>query len=158
MWIKKYYSANDLKPTLQDLPEKYKIVYTYGAFDILHPGHIKFLTRARELGDFLIVGVVSDTPIRKLRGLNRPIQELEDRLTNIGSIRCVDAAITQIDYNPSEELRQLGRIDILTKGDDWEYIPGTETVISMGGKLIQLDYTKEHSTSKIVNKMEFNKS
>ena len=154
MWIKKYYSTNDLKSTLQNLPDNYKIVYTYGAFDILHPGHIKLLVGARELGDFLIVGIVSDSPIAKLKGKKRPIQKLEERLTNISSIRCVDAAIEQLEYDPSSELLGLSRINILAKGDDWDYIPGTETIESMGGKLMKLSYTKEFSTSRIVKKME----
>lgn len=147
MWINKYDEIEDLKILLHNLPDKLKIVYTYGAFDILHPGHIKFLTRARELGDFLIVGVVSDSPVKKLKGPKRPIQVLEDRLINIASLRCVEAAIIQKDYDPSQELRHLSRIDILTKGNDWSYIPGKETIESMGGKLIQLRYSKDFSTS-----------
>ena len=81
------------------------------------------------------------------------IKLLEDRLTNIGSMRCVDAAIKQIDYDPSDELKKLGRIDILTKGDDWDYIPGTETIEDLGGKLVKFSYTNGFSTSSIVEKL-----
>jgi len=154
MWIKKYSKISELNSLLKNLPKKKKIVYTYGAFDLLHPGHIRLLVRAKELGDYLIVGIVSDNPIKNLKGKDRPIQKFDDRLTIVGSLRCVDAVIEQLDYDPSNELKKLNRVNILTKGNDWDYIPGTETIESMGGELILLNYTEKFSTSKIVKNIK----
>ena len=135
-----------------DLKNK-TVVYTYGAWDIVHPGHIKFLRRAKALGDFLIVGTVSDKPIRSLKGPDRPTQSQYDRAVVVSSFSFVDIGILQSDYDPSFELNELERLDILTKGDDWEYIPGQETIKSLGGELIKLGYSEEYSTSKIINQI-----
>ena len=67
-WVNVFESIKQLNTVIDKLPKNYKIVYTYGAWDLLHPGHIRYLIRARELGDFLVVGVVSDGPIMKLKG------------------------------------------------------------------------------------------
>ena len=153
-WLKSFKNLDDLNKILQDLDNNIKIVYTYGAWDLLHPGHIHLLSRAKMLGDFLIVGVVSDEPIKELKGSERPVQAQDERLITIGSLRCVDAAISQPKYDPSDQLRYLKRVDILTKGDDWDYIPGTETIEKLGGKLITFNYTKGFSTSSIVGKLQ----
>ena len=152
-WVNLFEHIEDLNQILDDLPEEYSIVYTYGAWDLLHPGHINFLSRARELGDFLIVGVVADLPIRDLKGIERPIQIQSERLVTVGSLRCVDATIAQPEYDPSDQLRSLKKVNILTKGDDWEYIPGTETIEGLGGKLVKFSYTDGFSTSSIVAKL-----
>ena len=68
-------------------------------------------------------------------------------------MRCVDAAITQSDYDPSENLENIERIDILTKGDDWEYIPGQESIVSLGGKLVKINYSPDYSTSSTISKI-----
>ncbi|MCX5751402.1 MAG: adenylyltransferase/cytidyltransferase family protein [Candidatus Saganbacteria bacterium] len=152
-WIKEYDSIKKVKQIIKELSKNKVVVYTYGVWDIIHPGHIKLLVRARELGDFLIVGVVEDEPVRKLKGDGRPVQLLADRLFDIAALGCVDAAIVQKQYDPTEELNALGRVDILAKGDDWKNIPGTEAIIAMGGKLVKLPYSPEHSTSSLVSKI-----
>ena len=152
-WSRIFEDITDLNIELNSLPTDSKVVYTYGAWDLLHPGHTRFLLRAKELGDFLIVGTVGDKPIRNLKGNSRPVQKQEDRISNISFLRFVDATVYQEEYDPSEVLRKLSKIDILTKGDDWDYIPGTETVEELGGKLISLSYTPEYSTSKLVKKV-----
>ena len=152
-WVNAFQSLDKLNDILVDLPSNSRIVYTYGAWDLLHPGHVNFLTRARSLGDYLIVGVVSDKPIKDLKGLDRPIQPQNERIITVGSMRCVDAAILQIEYDPSNELRSLFRVDILTKGDDWDYIPGEETIAELGGKLVKFSYTEGFSTSKTVRSL-----
>ena len=143
----------ELKKIIKSMPSSKVIVYTYGAWDLVHPGHIRFLSRAKELGDFLIVGIISDKQIKEFKGIDRPIQSEKDRLITIGSLRMVDAVIHQPIYDPSAQLNQISKIDILTKGDDWDYIPGEETIQSLGGKLIKLGYTDNFSTSAIVKKM-----
>ena len=145
--------VSEINDIIAELPEEFKIVYTYGAWDILHPGHVKLLCRAKELGDFLIVGVVGDGPISKLKGPSRPLQTVDERLFTVSAFRPVDAALIQPEYDPSSILRKITRVDILTKGDDWEYIPGQETISDLGGKLIKLDYTKGVSSSSLISKM-----
>ncbi|MBT6047196.1 MAG: adenylyltransferase/cytidyltransferase family protein [Candidatus Scalindua sp.] len=152
-WIKSYSSIDDVHRVVKILPDNMVVVYTYGVWDLLHPGHIKLMIRAKDLGDFLIVGVVEDGPVRKLKGEGRPVQNLEERLFNVGALRCVDAAIIQGKYDPSEEMKAIRKINILTKGDDWENIPGTKTIHELGGKLIKLPYSPEHSTSSMVAKI-----
>jgi glycerol-3-phosphate cytidylyltransferase len=134
-------------------PAGCRIVYTYGVWDLLHPGHLRLLARAKELGDFLVVGVVADEPVRKLKGEGRPTQNLDERLKIVGSLRFVDVAIPQALYDPSPDMLALGRLDILTKGDDWENIPGTGAIEKMGGKLIKLSYSQEYSSSALISKI-----
>lgn len=129
-----------------------KIVYTYGAFDLLHPGHIKMLETAASYGDKLIVGIVGDKAIRDLKGKDRPIQNEKDRLRIVQSIKCVDIAMKQKDYDPEPNLEKV-KPDILVKGDDWDHIPGQEWMEKHGGKLIKPKYSKGWSTSSTVKKM-----
>ena len=131
-----------------------KIVYTYGAFDLLHTGHIKLLQKARSLGSFLIVGIVADGPIKKLKGDDRPIMSCEDRMELVAALRCVGRVVFQPSYDPTSVLEELNvKIDILVKGDDWDYIPGTETIERLGGQLVKLPYTEGPSTSGYVKKI-----
>lgn len=129
-----------------------KIVYTYGAFDLLHPGHIKMLETARSLGDILIVGIVGDKAIKKLKGKDRPIHAFADRLRIVQSLKCVDQAIEQKDYNPVPNMEKI-RPNILVKGNDWAYIPGEEWIKEHGGKLIKPQYSTAWSTSATVKKI-----
>ena len=152
-WFKLYEDVDKLNLKIGELPTANKIVYTYGVWDLFHPGHAIVLSRAKQLGDFLIVGTVSDSPVRELKGDLRPIQKQEDRIVTISSLGFVDAAVYQSKYDPSDILKKLARVDILTKGDDWDYIPGTETIESLGGELILLPYSSDFSTSKLVKKV-----
>ena len=131
-------SLSKLKETILSLPDSKVIVYTYGVWDLLHPGHIKLLKRAKALGDFLIVGVVSDKPVKELKGDDRPTQSEEDRLIIVSNLRMVDAAIIQKLYDPAKEMEAISKLDILVKGDDWDYIPGQEVIEKMGGNLVKL--------------------
>ena len=128
-------------------------VYTYGAWDLLHPGHINMLEKAKSFGDFLIVGVVGDEAIRKLKGDDRPIQSLEDRMRNVGALKCVDLVVKQNTYDPTPNLEIYKSISILVKGDDWDYIPGEEFIKERGGKLIKPSYSKGWSTSDLIKKI-----
>jgi rfaE bifunctional protein nucleotidyltransferase chain/domain len=131
-----------------------KTVYTYGAFDLLHPGHVILLEKAKALGTCLIVGVVADEPIKQLKGNDRPIMNVMDRMKLVSSLKCVDKVVLQPKYDPTEVLKELPtKVDILVKGDDWEHIPGTETIEKMGGKLVKLPYSQGFSTSDIVKKI-----
>lgn len=129
------------------------IVYTYGAWDLLHQGHLNMLEKAKSYGDKLIVGIVGDEAIRKLKGNDRPIQTQEDRLRIISSLKCVDLAINQEDYNPIQNM-EIYQPHILVKGDDWEHIPGEEWIQSHNGILIKPSYSKGWSTSDTVKKIK----
>ncbi len=153
-WFRIHEDLGSLNRVLKDLDSSKKIVYTYGVWDLFHPGHSIFLSRAKQLGDFLIVGTVSDDPVRNLKGENRPVQSQIDRLVTVSSLRFVDAAVYQEEYDPSDVLKALFKVDILTKGDDWEYIPGTETIRKLGGQLVKLSYTDGFSTSSLVSKLK----
>ena len=135
-----------------------KRIYTYGAWDLLHPGHIRLLERAKALGDFLVVGIVDDTSIKNLKGADRPVQTQTDRAYIIEHIDCVDEVMLQEGYDPSTNLKKLVEektpINILTKGDDWDQIPGTETIEELGGMLVKLSYSKGFSTSSTVKKIK----
>ena len=145
--------VNDINIDMESFPKDKLVVYTYGAWDLLHPGHIIFLNRAKELGYFLVVGVISDSAIKELKGSKRPIQKDSDRLFIIKHLSMVDRCLIQEEYDPSPILRKLNRVDILTKGDDWDYIPGQETIVELGGKLVKLSYTSSYSTSKTVENL-----
>ena len=132
-----------------------KYVYTYGVFDLLHPGHVVLLNNAKLLGDYLIVGIVSDSAVKRKKGEDRPILSQEDRGMLISNLKCVDEIIYQDEFDPTEQIKAYShKIDILTKGDDWEYIPGTEIVEKLGGELIKLPYTLQYSTSSMVNQIK----
>jgi len=130
-----------------------KIVYTYGAWDLLHPGHIKLLEKAKSFGEELWVGVVGDNAIKKLKGNDRPIQTQRDRMKIVESLKCVDFVVPQDDYDPIPNMEKI-KPDILVKGNDWDYIPGQEWIELHGGKLIKPEYSKGWSTSKTVEKMK----
>ena len=143
-----------LKEVIESNFSSSSVVYTYGAWDLLHPGHIRLLARAKALGDFLIVGVISDKQISDFKGKDRPLQSEDERIITVGSLRMVDAVISQPIYDPSNQLEILSRVNILTKGDDWDYIPGQETIAKLGGKLVKLGYTSGFSTTDTVKKLK----
>ena len=141
---------------LNSFDENTIVVYTYGAWDLIHPGHVNLLNRAKEMGDVLIVGVVSNEPIKELKGDTRPTQDVKDRMIMVDSIKSVDFVVEQKKYDPSDCLRRLGNVSLLVKGDDWDYIPGEETIQEVGGKLVKLSYTSGFSTSSLIKKIEKN--
>ena len=111
IWSTVFEDVSDLNTILVSLPSEKKIVYTYGVWDLLHPGHTRLLMRAKELGDFLIVGTVGDGPVKKLKGDLRPVQGFKDRMSNIGFLRFVDAVVFQAEYDPSSVLKKLHKIN-----------------------------------------------
>ena len=153
-FLKLFDKMSDLNSEISSLSKSSKVVYTYGAWDLVHPGHLKFLIRAKNLGHFLIVGVISDQQIRSFKGEERPLQSQSDRSLIVSSFSFVDAVMFQENYDPSDILRSLSRVDILTKGDDWDYIPGQETINELGGNLVKLNYSDGFSTTSLVNKIK----
>jgi rfaE bifunctional protein nucleotidyltransferase chain/domain len=129
------------------------IIYTFGVFDLLHPGHLNMLEIAKSYGTKLVVGVVGDDAVKKLKGNDRPIQKVEDRMRIVGSLRCVDEVMLQEDYDPIPNMEKVNP-DILVKGDDWAYIPGEDWIKEHGKKLIKPRYSIGWSTSNTVKKMK----
>ncbi|MBE9167009.1 D-glycero-beta-D-manno-heptose 1-phosphate adenylyltransferase [Pleurocapsales cyanobacterium LEGE 06147] len=131
-----------------------KIIFTNGCFDILHRGHVTYLNRAKTLGDILIVGVNSDESIRQLKGPNRPVNCLSDRLAILSALESVDYVIPFSESTP-RELIKIVRPDIYVKGGDYtpEMLPEVPLVESLGGVVKILPYVSNISTTAIVNRI-----
>tara|TARA_X000000368_G_scaffold356010_1_gene297899 strand:- start:360 stop:824 length:465 start_codon:yes stop_codon:yes gene_type:complete len=132
-----------------------KIVFTNGCFDIIHVGHIRYLSKAKELGDILIVGLNSDESVKKLKGDNRPINSFEDRAILLSSLRFVDSVIMFKEQTPDNLIKQIVP-DILVKGGDYklEDIVGYQTVIENGGQVKTLSFYDGYSSSNYINKIK----
>ena len=128
-----------------------KIVFTNGCFDILHPGHINYLRRARQLGDLLVIGLNSDSSVRKLKGKGRPILPQDKRAELLASLRFVDFVTIFNDATPINLIKKI-KPDILVKGADWQAkdIVGKDFVESYGGTVKRLSYIKGYSTTAII--------
>ncbi len=132
-----------------------KIVMTNGCFDILHAGHVVYLNRAKQLGDYLIVAVNSDETVSKLKGPNRPIHTLEARMQVLASLSSVDFVLSFSEDTP-ERLLELIRPEVLVKGGDYELagVVGGELVKSYGGEVVVLPSNFDYSTTRIVKKLQ----
>jgi len=130
------------------------IVFTNGVFDLLHPGHLRYLQHARSLGDALIVGVNSDRSVRANKGPGRPINPEAERAELIAALACVDAVAIFDEETPYEIISAL-QPDVLVKGADWaeDAIVGRDVVEARGGKVVRVDLEKGYSTTAIVAKI-----
>ncbi len=131
-----------------------KIVFTNGVFDILHRGHVEYLTRARSLGDCLVVAVNSDASVKRIKGESRPVVPEGDRAFLVGSLKCVDYVCIFGEDTPYEIIRKL-QPDVLVKGSDWkiEDVVGRDVVEGRGGKVVTIDYVEGRSTTSIINRI-----
>ena len=131
--------------------ENKKLVFTNGCFDLLHRGHIEYLKKAKSLGDILIVGLNSDSSVRKIKGKGRPIQKQSDRVTILASLYFVDYVVIFGELTPFKLISKLIP-DILVKGGDWKVkdIVGKDIVESHGGKVLNLKMVKGKSTRNII--------
>jgi D-beta-D-heptose 7-phosphate kinase/D-beta-D-heptose 1-phosphate adenosyltransferase len=130
-----------------------KIVFTNGCFDILHVGHIRYLQEAKNLGDYLVVGINSDQSVKQIKGPNRPIQSEADRAEILASLACVDAVCIFTEDNPLNLIKQVSP-NVLVKGGDWkpDQIIGSDFVIENGGTVESLKFHEGRSTTNIINK------
>ena len=129
-----------------------KIVLTNGCFDILHPGHIRYLQQARDLGDKLVVLVNSDASVRHLKGENRPINSVQQRMEMLAALECVDWLIAFENDTPQSLITEL-LPDILVKGGDYTditTIAGHKEVLANGGEVQVLSFVEGHSTTNII--------
>jgi rfaE bifunctional protein nucleotidyltransferase chain/domain len=150
----KVFSLHELKEVLSQKKNEH-VVFTNGCFDILHRGHVSYLQNARNLGDFLIVGVNSDHSVSRLKGPTRPIQNEEDRAFILAGLECVDAVILFEEDTPIRLIEQL-LPNVLVKGGDYviEEIVGYDVVTKNGGLVTTLPFVDGKSTSNIVKKMQ----
>ncbi|HMU42658.1 MAG TPA: D-glycero-beta-D-manno-heptose 1-phosphate adenylyltransferase [Ignavibacteriaceae bacterium] len=132
--------------------ENKKVVFTNGCFDILHSGHIDYLSKSKELGDILIVGLNSDSSIRRIKGERRPIMNEIDRAFILSNLKPVDYVILFDEDTPAEIINQIIP-DILVKGADWEIskIIGRDVVEKNGGQVKTITFVNDISTSKIID-------
>jgi len=128
-----------------------KIVFTNGCFDLLHIGHLRYLEKARALGDILVVGVNSDLSVQRLKGPGRPILPLEERMEILSALECVDY-VTSFGESTPLELISLLNPDVLVKGGDWtrETTVGREVVEGSGGEVVILPFVEGNSTTNII--------
>jgi D-sedoheptulose 7-phosphate isomerase len=129
-------------------------VFTNGCFDLLHPGHVDLLERARDFGDRLIVGLNSDGSVRALKGPSRPFIPEEERAALLRALRCVDEVIIFNELTPARLIEEL-KPDVLVKGGDWsvDQIVGAETVWRKGGRVLSLPLKPGYSTTGLVEKI-----
>ncbi len=147
------YLSSELLKLLDPIRGKKKIVFTNGCFDLLHIGHVRYLKEARSLGEFLVVGINSDSSVKQLKGPRRPIQTELERAEILASLASVDATIISNESTP-ELLIQSIKPDILVKGGDWtvDQIVGGAFVQSYGGKVLSLQFIEGKSTTRLVEK------
>ena len=134
--------------------ERKKIVFTNGCFDLLHVGHIRYLSQAKKLGDFLIIGLNSDRSVKKLKGKDRPINSFEDRATLLSAINSVDFVIKFEEQTPENLIKDIVP-DVLVKGGDYniEDIVGYQIVIQNGGKVKTLSFYDGYSSTNYIDKI-----
>ena len=130
------------------------IVFTNGVFDLLHPGHVRYLQDARREGDALIVAVNSDRSVRTIKGPERPITPDHERAEVVAALACVDAVAIFDEDDPHEIINRL-RPDVLVKGADWarDAIVGRETVERRGGRVVRIPLAEGYSSSAIIRKI-----
>ena len=135
--------------------DRKKIVFTNGCFDLLHVGHIRYLAQAKRLGDFLIIGLNSDSSVKELKGEDRPINSFEDRATLLSAIESVDLVIMFEEQTPENLIKDIVP-DILVKGGDYniEDIIGYQTVMQNGGQVKTLSFYDGYSSTNYINKIK----
>ena len=131
-----------------------RVVFTNGVFDLLHPGHLRYLQAARAEGDVLIVGVNSDRSVRANKGPERPITPEQERAEILAALACVDAVAIFDEETPAEIIRLI-QPDVLVKGADWaeDAIVGRDTVEARGGRVVRVPVEAGWSTSSILAKI-----
>lgn len=153
--MQKVLPVRDLPARISELRRRgLKIVFTNGCFDLLHPGHISYLQKARSLGDVLIVGINSDRSVKELKGDLRPIFDQEERCEMLSGLESV-SFITVFDESTPRDLINAILPDVLVKGGDWhlEQIVGREEVEASGGRVVSLPFEEGYSSSAIIQRI-----
>jgi len=131
-----------------------RVVFTNGVFDILHPGHVRYLQTARSHGDALIVAINSDRSVRAIKGPERPVNPEAERAEVITALACVDAAVVFDEDTPHDVISAI-QPDVLVKGADWAHdkIVGRDIVEARGGVVIRVKVEEGHSTTNVIRKV-----
>jgi len=132
-----------------------KVVFTNGVFDLLHPGHVRYLQDARALGDALIVAVNSDRSVRAYKGPNRPITPEHERVEVLAALGCVDAVVVFDEETPHAIVSRI-QPDVLVKGADWgeDNIVGRDVVEARGGRVVRVELSPGHSTTELIRRVK----
>lgn len=131
-----------------------KVVFTNGCFDLLHLGHVDYLSKAADLGDILIIGLNTDNSVQRLKGKNRPITDEKSRSMLLASLRFVDAVVLFDEDTPADLIKTI-QPDVLVKGGDYrrEDVVGFDTVTAKGGEVVILGLVPGYSTTSIEEKI-----
>lgn len=134
-----------------------KIVFTNGCFDVIHSGHVHYLSEAKKLGDILIIGLNTDDSVKRLKGDNRPINNQFDRAIVLDALKPVDIVVF-FDEDTPLELIKIINPDVLVKGADYkiEEIVGAEFVQQNGGSVVTIKFVEGKSSTNIINKLKQN--
>lgn len=149
-------TRNNVASLTDDIHKSGKtIVFTNGCFDIIHAGHVNYLSRASSYGDILFIGLNSDESVRRLKGPTRPIVPQDDRAAVLDSLKSVDI-VALFDEDTPENLIHDVRPDVLIKGGDYkiEDIVGADFVQKNGGKVLTVDFLKGRSTTNIIDRIK----
>ena len=130
------------------------VVFTNGVFDLLHPGHVRYLNGARALGDALIVGVNSDRSVKMNKGPDRPINAEDERAEVLRALACVDAVTIFDEETPHAVIARI-QPDVLVKGADWgpDEIVGRDIVEARGGRVVRLTLAEGFSSSRLIERI-----
>jgi rfaE bifunctional protein nucleotidyltransferase chain/domain len=132
-----------------------KIVFTNGCFDILHRGHVTYLTEAKKLGDLLVIGLNSDASVKRLKGPERPINNENDRRYVLSQLKAVDFVEIFTEDTPLNLILTV-KPKVLVKGGDWkiDQIVGGKEVQKMGGEVFSLNFVDGYSTTSLIEKIQ----
>jgi rfaE bifunctional protein nucleotidyltransferase chain/domain len=132
-----------------------RVVFSNGVFDLLHPGHVRYLQAARREGDVLIVALNSDRSVRGNKGPTRPVFPEAERAEILAALSCVDAVVIFDEPTPADIIDAV-QPDVLVKGADWaaDAIVGRDTVEARGGKVVRVPVEEGWSTTRIVERMK----
>ena len=154
--MKKILKREEILKTIEKLKNENKtIVFTNGCFDILHVGHVRYLKESAKYGDILIVGLNSDSSVKKLKGESRPINNENDRAEILSALYFVDYIVIFNENTPENLLDEI-KPDIYTKGADYtiETLPEAKTVLKNGGKVEFINIVEGKSTTNIIKKTQ----
>ncbi len=151
----KYQLDNVINAINNHKKDSKKIVFTNGCFDILHVGHIRYLSEAKSLGDILVIGINSDKSVKELKGSSRPINSLSDRALILSELRYVDYVVSFEEQTPLELIKII-MPDILVKGGDYtiETVVGSSEVIHSGGQVKLLQFHNGYSSTNYIDKIK----
>ena len=132
-----------------------RVVFTNGVFDLLHPGHVRYLRQARTLGDALVVGVNTDRSVRAIKGESRPVTPENERAEILAALACVDVVVLFDEETPYELIKRI-EPDVLVKGADWSEASmiGRDIVEARGGRVVRVPFEAGYSTTSIIEKIK----